>query len=60
MSLWDRTPLGLSTARPQTACVELAAGDDVTPGAFAPGAFSAHGYLGTHPDQASRSTRLVA
>ncbi|GHE50548.1 hypothetical protein GCM10017771_72450 [Streptomyces capitiformicae] len=52
--------LGLSTARPQTACVELAAGDDVTPGAFAPGAFSAHGYLGTHPDQASRSTRLVA
>ncbi|MGW0846544.1 hypothetical protein ACWD26_41745 [Streptomyces sp. NPDC002787] len=52
--------LGLSTAQPQTACVELAAGDDITPGAFSPAAFSAHGYLGTHPDQASRSTRLVA
>ncbi|UUU36113.1 hypothetical protein JIX56_43295 [Streptomyces sp. CA-210063] len=52
--------LGQSEVQPRTSCVELAAGDDVTPGAFSPAAFSAHGYLGTHPDQASRSTRLVA
>ncbi|MFJ7049115.1 hypothetical protein ACIQVC_37755 [Streptomyces sp. NPDC101112] len=52
--------IGLSTAPPQTACVELAAGDDVTPGAFSPGAFSAQGYLGGRPDQVPRSTRLVA
>ncbi|WP_200307074.1 hypothetical protein [Streptomyces adelaidensis] len=52
--------LGRSEVQPRTSCVELAAGDDVEPGAFSPAAFSAHGYLGTHPDQASRSTRLVA
>ncbi|GGR19179.1 hypothetical protein [Streptomyces aurantiogriseus] len=50
--------LGRSTAQPQTACAKPPARDEFTPGAFSPGALSSHGYLGTHPDQASRSTRL--
>jgi hypothetical protein len=50
--------LGRSTAQPQTACAEPPPRDEFTEGAFSPGALAAHGCLGTHPDQASRSTRL--
>ncbi|MDX2937302.1 hypothetical protein [Streptomyces ipomoeae] len=50
--------IGRSTVQPQTACAEFTAPGDITPGSFAPSAFAAHGYLGTHPGRTSRSTRL--